>query len=91
MKLELEPKLEAWLEEVVAEGRFGSREQVVIEALRLLRELESSRQARLQDLRREIARGLDEAERGQTRPFDDQVIREIRQGGLTRLNRSSED
>lgn len=67
MNLQLEPRLEKWLNEVIAQGRFASREQVLVEGLRLLRERESSHESRLQELRREIAQGLDEADRGQTR------------------------
>ena len=50
------------------DGRFGSEDEVIDAALRLLQERDE--QARLDDLRREIAVGMEQADRGELTPFD---------------------
>lgn len=49
-------------------GRFATEDQVLSEALRLLQEQED--RANLDELRREIAIGIEQADRGETAPFD---------------------
>jgi antitoxin ParD1/3/4 len=49
---------------------YHSASEVIREALRLLKERDEWRQHRLEELRREIAIGLEQADRGETRPFD---------------------
>ena len=63
----LPPELEAFVRERVASGRFGTASEVVQEGLRLLEVREHERQAVLQDLRREISVGLEQARSGQLR------------------------
>jgi putative addiction module CopG family antidote len=50
------------------DGGFGSEEEVIDTALRLLQEHDE--QAMLAELRREIAVGIDEADRGELGVFD---------------------
>ena len=62
----------------VASGRYQSEEQLVSEALRLLRE----REQQLQELRREIQIGIDELRRGEGTPLD---FEDIKRRGRERL------
>jgi antitoxin ParD1/3/4 len=70
MNVSLTPELEQLVAGKVESGMYTSASEVVREALRLLKERDELRQARLEELRPEIAVGLKQAERGQTRPFD---------------------
>jgi len=59
-------------------GRYASEDEVIDVALRLLEEQED--QATLEDLRREIALGIDQADRGETAPFDPRAtLRRVRE------------
>ncbi len=65
MNVSLTPELERLVQEKVESGLYSSASEVVREALRLLRERDELRQARLEELRREIAVGLDACNRGE--------------------------
>jgi antitoxin ParD1/3/4 len=79
MNVTLTPELEQLVTEKVESGMYNSASEVVREALRLLKERDEIRQARLEELRREIAVGLEQADRGETRPFDpDDLKRRVR-------------
>jgi antitoxin ParD1/3/4 len=79
MNVTLTPELEQLVTEKVESGMYNSASEVVREALRLLKERDEIRQARLEELRREIAVGLEQADRGGTRPFDpDDLKRRVR-------------
>ena len=67
------------------DGRFASEDEVIDEALRLLQERDEL--ARLADLRRDIAIGIEQADRGELAPFDPHATLErirSRQGPATR-------
>ena len=49
-------------------GQYGSEDEVIDAALRLLQERDE--QAKLEALRREIAVGIEQADRGELEPFD---------------------
>lgn len=70
MNVSLTPKLEALIQDKVASGRYNSASEVVREALRLLEEYDRVRTMRLAELRRDIAVGVDQLERGQTTQHD---------------------
>jgi antitoxin ParD1/3/4 len=59
MNVSLTKELEQLVNDKVKSGRYLSASEVVREALRLLEERDRVREARLQDLRRDIQRGLD--------------------------------
>jgi antitoxin ParD1/3/4 len=87
MNVSLTPELEQLVTEKVESGTYNSASEVVREALRLLKERDEIRQVRLDELRREIAVGLEQADRGETRPFDpDDLKRRVRD----RLSKSHE-
>ncbi|HTG35729.1 MAG TPA: type II toxin-antitoxin system ParD family antitoxin [Thermoanaerobaculia bacterium] len=76
LNVSLTPELEKFVEARVASGRYISASEVVREGLRLLEEREVSRQTALDEVRRKISVGLEQAERGEL--FDgEEVFREV--------------
>ena len=71
MNVSLTPELEALVNEKVRSGLYGSASEVIREGLRLLREQDALREARLEELRREVARGVAQADRGELVEGDD--------------------
>lgn len=69
MNVSLTPELEKMVGEKVRSGLYNSASEVVREALRLLREQDQLREARLEELRRDVATGLAQLERGEGRAF----------------------
>jgi antitoxin ParD1/3/4 len=65
MTLLLTPELEIFIQSQVASGKYTSTDEVIIAALKLLEERERIYQGRFEELQREIAVGLEEAERGE--------------------------
>jgi antitoxin ParD1/3/4 len=59
LNVSLTPELERFIREKVDSGRYHSSSEVVREALRLLEEREQLRALCLEELRREIQRGVD--------------------------------
>lgn len=70
MNVSLTRELEALVQEKVRSGLYRSASEVVREALRLLHERERLRELRLRELRREIAVGVGQADRGDTAPLN---------------------
>ncbi len=64
MNVSLTPELERLVTEKVASGRYQSASEVFREALRLLEEQDRLREMRLEEVRRQIAIGLEQARRG---------------------------
>ena len=90
MNVSLTPELERLVQEKVESGLYNSASEVVREALRLLRERDEVQRMRLEELRREIQIGIDQADRGELIPgeevFRDLRARQVeleRQAGLT--------
>ncbi|MCL1468792.1 type II toxin-antitoxin system ParD family antitoxin [Argonema galeatum] len=65
MNVSLTPELEKFVQEKVKSGRYLSASEVVREALRLLQEEDQIRQLRLEKLRKEIAMGIEQLDRGE--------------------------
>jgi antitoxin ParD1/3/4 len=70
MNVSLSPELERLVAEKGGKRNVQLGRWVVREAQRLLKERDELRQARLKELRREIAIGLERADRGELQPFD---------------------
>ncbi len=70
MNVSLTQELEKFVQEKVSSGLYNSASEVIREALRLLREQDMLRQHHLDELKREIGLGIQQANRGQTKPFD---------------------
>ena len=65
MNVNLTPELEALVRRKVRSGLYNNQSEVVREALRLLAEQERLREVHLEKLRRALAEGLEQAERGE--------------------------
>ncbi len=59
MNVNLTPQLEALVRAKVDSGLYTSASEVVREALRLMQEQDRLREAKLEELRRDVRRGLD--------------------------------
>jgi antitoxin ParD1/3/4 len=59
MNVNLTPQLEELVRSKVSSGLYSSASEVVREALRLLQEQDRQREVKLEELRREVHRGLD--------------------------------
>jgi antitoxin ParD1/3/4 len=84
MNVSLTPELERLVQEKVTSGLYSSASEVVREALRLLQERDELRRIRLDELRKEIAIGLAEADRGELLDGE-QVMAELRRELQLRL------
>ncbi len=67
MNVNLTPQLEELVRAKVSSGLYSSASEVVREALRLMNEQDRLRQVKLEELRREVHRGLDS---GTSEPWD---------------------
>jgi antitoxin ParD1/3/4 len=83
MNVNLGPVLDQFVADLLETGLYQSQSEVLREGLRLLKEREEVRQLRLSELRREIAAGGAEADRGE---FVDgeATFAQIRQRGAQR-------
>jgi antitoxin ParD1/3/4 len=91
MNVSLTPELEAFVHDKVASGRYTSASEVVRESLRLLEEREWIRQRRVDELRVEIQKGIDDVEAGRVIELnnDDELkefFEDIKRRGRERLN-----
>jgi antitoxin ParD1/3/4 len=68
MTIQLSGDREQYIRSLVQGGLYASEDEVIEEALRLLQERDD--QARLTELRREIAIGIEQADLGELGPFD---------------------
>lgn len=86
MNVSLTPELEELVNQKVGSGMYHSASEVIREALRLLKEQDDLRQYRLEHLRKEIAIGLAQLDRGEGVPGKI-VFERLRQKSQTRRNR----
>ncbi len=77
MNVNLTPELEKLIQDKVKSGLYNNQSEVVREALRLLVEKDELRQTHLTELRRALAKGLRQADRGQLLDGHE-VVREMR-------------
>ena len=84
MNISLTPELEYYVKKKVKSGRYNSSSEVIREALRLLEENDALRKIRLQELRKEIALGIEQADNGETVPLDVEAIKVESRKRLTR-------
>ena len=85
MNVSLTPKLEELIHQKVSSGLYNSASEVVREGLRLLEEQDRLREMRLEELRKEIAIGIEQADQGKTQPFDEAMVEQIIAEGRKRL------
>ena len=65
MNANLGPVLENFVTELLKSGLYQSQSEIIREGLRLLKEREDWKRFRLDDLRKEIALGSQQADRGE--------------------------
>lgn len=88
MDVLLAPELNQFVAEKVAGGFYASPNEVISEALRVLKQQDELRQSRLDDLRQEIQKGLDQSERGEVLGFDStsEILSHIKAEAAKRLS-----
>ncbi len=75
MNVSLTPELERLVKDKVASGLYTSASEVIREALRLLKGNDDARRLSLLELRRDIAAGLDDLDRGKSAELDVAAIK----------------
>jgi len=65
MNVNLGSAFDGFVAELLASGLYQSQSEILREGLRLLKEREDLRKARLEGLRKEIAIGVEQADRGE--------------------------
>jgi antitoxin ParD1/3/4 len=70
MNVSLTPELERLVNDKVATGLYTSASEVVREALRLLKDQDEIRAVTLQELKRDVAAGVEQLDRGQSSALD---------------------
>jgi len=78
MNVSLTPELETFVTSKVKTGLYSSQSEVVREGLRLLMQRDRAIEARMNELRSDIAEGLEQARRGELIPGDE-VFATLRQ------------
>lgn len=79
MEITLSPDLTGFLNSKIVEGAYSSPDDVVSDALRLMRDQDD----RIDALRRDIQAGIDEGDRGETAPLDIEAIKAEARSVLT--------
>jgi antitoxin ParD1/3/4 len=85
MNISLTPHFENLVKSKVESGLYNSASEVMRDALRLLEERDSLRQIRIDELRREIQKGIDS---GEATPLD---MEEIKANSRQRLTARQQD
>lgn len=73
MSISLAPELEGFINQQVASGLYNSANEMIQEALKLLKERDEKKR-RLEEFRAEINKGLASLDRGDKRPLDAEMI-----------------
>jgi antitoxin ParD1/3/4 len=73
-QIQLPPGLEAFVRDQINTGCYPSPEEMVHEALWLLKDRADLRALKLAELRKQIAIGIEQADRGEVAPLDMNAI-----------------
>jgi len=76
MNVSLPPELEARVRQRVESGMYGSASEVIREALRLFEAYEQVKTAKLDVLRQDIAKGLNDVKNGHTKEVDFESLKQ---------------
>ena len=76
MNVQLSPDLERFVDQKIRDGQYQSVDDLVCSALQVLRQQESLSREDVAELRREIALGLEQLERGESVPWDAAVLKD---------------
>ncbi len=86
MNISLTKEFEIYVAQKVESGLYHSASEVIRDGLRLMKERDELHQSRLAELRREIAVGIDQADRGQIQPFNEETAARVKARGRSRLD-----
>ncbi len=76
MNVSLPPELEARVRQRVESGMYGSASEVIREALRLFEAYEQVKTAKLDGLRQDIAKGLNDVKNGRVKEVDFESLKQ---------------
>ncbi|MCI0491205.1 MAG: type II toxin-antitoxin system ParD family antitoxin [Blastocatellia bacterium] len=82
MDISLTPEMEELINEKVKSGMYASASEVIRDGLRLLQEQDELHGIKLETLKREIEKGIEELDRGEGIPGE-QVFAEMRERNET--------
>ena len=82
MNVSLTDELAQFVQSQVESGMYYSASEVIRDGLRLLKERDMLRQIKIEELRKEIKKGIDSLETGESVPFD---VEEIKAEGRKRI------
>jgi len=87
MNVHLGETLDKFVAELIASGLYQSQSEVIREGLRLLKEREDLRKLKLEQLRRDIHKGIDQLENGEfsTYTSSQDLAEEIKTTGHKKL------
>lgn len=77
MNINLNDHFENFIEERIKSGQYNSASEVVRDALRLLEEQEQIRAMKMQALKAEIQKGLDDLQQGRYSTYSDETLGEF--------------
>lgn len=75
MNVSLTPELEEYVAAKVKSGLYNSASEVVREGLRLVHEQDQIREIRLENLRKEVRVGIEQADQGHVAPLDVEMLK----------------
>jgi len=87
MNITLTPELENLINEKIKSGKYDSPGEVVREGLRLLKEQDELKRIRLEELRREVQKGIDDMREGRFKTYNspEELAEEIIRRGMEKL------
>lgn len=93
MNVSLTKELEEMVNQKVKSGLYNSASEVIREGLRLLNEQDQLRQIRIEELRREIQKGIDQVRSGNFKTYNsgEELADEIINRGMKKLNKDNEE
>jgi antitoxin ParD1/3/4 len=77
MHVSLTPHLDEYVRKKVESGLYSSSSEVVREALRLMEEQDRLREIRLEELRKEIQKGIDQIEREEYTEYTEETLHQL--------------
>jgi len=78
MNISLTSELENFVARKVESGLYQTASEVIRDGLRLLRERDELRQQNLEELRRAIAIGIDQADQGKVAPLNEETLERVK-------------
>ena len=88
MNVSLTPELEQFVQNKVESGMYYSASEVIREGLRMLQEKEMLKQIKIEELRKEIQKGIEQADRGEL-VDGEEVFENIRAKSRTRRSKKA--